>query len=105
MRNRSLALIIAAIAAIAAMFAVYAQRAGQGPSVAQSEPGGTVVRPPSSIEKPSDVGTSAHTNVEIFSPKSSQSLEPPPKEFYERGNRRSSPDAKPDNPESPKTDH
>jgi hypothetical protein len=31
-------------------------------------PMGTVVRPPSSVEQPADIGTKGHTNVEIFVP-------------------------------------
>ena len=45
-----------------------------------STPGGTVTRPPSSVEKPGDTG--GHTNVEIFTPKQPVSPAPPPKEFF-----------------------
>src|SRR5262245_41208540 len=72
--------------AIVAVFAVYARFASQESSVPAAASGGTVVKPPSSIEKPGEAGSSAHTNVEIFSPSKPPSPQPPPKEFYEQGN-------------------
>lgn len=72
MRNYSRATFLLVIAiALAVSWIV----AGQN-----STPGGTVTRPPSSIEKPGDTG--GHTNVEIFTPKQPVSPAPPPKEFF-----------------------
>jgi hypothetical protein len=65
------------LAALVVIFAVSWKLAGQGLT-----PGGTVTKPPSSVEKPGDIGVRGHSNVEIFTPNQPGSPEPPPRDFF-----------------------
>ena len=92
MRIRSWTLVALVVAVI---FAVSWKLASQ-----ESAPGGIVIRPPSSVEKPGDVGVRGHSNVEIFLPKNAPNVGPPPKEFYNPENTVPKPERDPNCPSS-----